>query len=60
MTVILVTLLWASITAYYANKKGLSVILWGALGGFFGILGFLLCLTYNSFKTAKARKEQSL
>lgn len=60
MTIIIVTLLWASITGYYANKKGLNLILWASLGGFFGVFGFLLCLAYNSFKVAKIKREQSI
>ncbi|WP_297522292.1 hypothetical protein [uncultured Clostridium sp.] len=46
---ILITLAWVVGTGYLAKKKGLNVILWGAIGGMFFALGLLLCLTYSFY-----------
>ncbi|MGL4761682.1 MAG: hypothetical protein ACRC6T_10535 [Sarcina sp.] len=46
---ILLTAAWAIGTGYLAKKKGLNVILWGAIGGMFFALGLLLCLTYSYY-----------
>ncbi|MGL4656357.1 MAG: hypothetical protein ACRCWM_10825 [Sarcina sp.] len=40
---------WAVGTGYLAKKKGLNVVLWGAIGAFFYLLGLLLCLTYSYY-----------
>lgn len=46
---LIITVCWAIGTGYLAKKKGLNVVLWGAIGGFFYLLGLLLCLVYSFY-----------
>lgn len=46
---LIITICWAIGTGYLAKKKGLNVVLWGAIGGFFYLAGLLICLVYGLY-----------
>ncbi len=56
----IVMALWAGVSAYYANRKGLNFILWAGAGAILGVYGFLLCVGYASYAAAKGKTSPSM
>ena len=56
----IVIALWAAVSGYYANRKGLNFILWAGVGALLGVFGFLLCVTYGSYVAAKGKTSPSM
>lgn len=56
----IVMALWAGVSGYYANRKGLNFILWAGAGAILGVFGFLLCMGYASYAAAKGKTSPSM
>lgn len=56
----IVMALWAGVSGYYANRKGLNFILWTGAGAILGVYGFLLCVGYASYAAAKGKTSPSM